>query len=201
MTDFAGIAIAAASLQRFLQMSFNDRPPLPGDDATVIVARAEDLDPANFTTFVARPALTVHVYRVDLDPTVRSAWAAAAIGGARRRPALALQVHFLITPWGANADAEHRILGRAMQALEETPILSGPLLAGPDWEVDETLQIVMEDMETHALLRIFDSLPIPYRLSTPYLARVLRLSGPALDGPTVVTSVLGLRPSLEDASA
>jgi hypothetical protein len=201
MTDFAGIATAGATLQRFLQMSFNDRQPLDGDDTSVIVARTEDLDPANFSNLVSRPALTVHVYRVDLDPSVRTAWATAAVGGGRRRPALAVQMHFLITPWGANADEEHRIIGRAMQAIEETPILSGPLLAGEGWEPDETLQIVMEDMDTHALLRIFDSLPISYRLSTPYLARVLRLSGQPIDGPPVVTSVLGLRPSLEDASA
>jgi hypothetical protein len=200
MTDFAGIAIAGATLQRFLQMSFNDRQPLAGDDTSVIVARAEDLDPANFSGFVSRPALTVHVYRVDLDPSVRSAWATSAVGGGRR-PALAVQMHFLITPWGSNADEEHRIIGRAMQAIEETPILSGPLLAGEGWEPDETLQIVMEDLDTHALLRIFDSLPISYRLSTPYLARVLRLSGRPIDGPPVVTSVLGLRPSLQDASA
>ncbi|HEX8662529.1 MAG TPA: DUF4255 domain-containing protein [Beijerinckiaceae bacterium] len=198
MTDFPGLAAATASLQRFFQLSFADREPLDGSPTGVAIVRTEDLDPAAFSGLVERPALTVHVYRVDADPTMRSAFAAAENGSGQRRPALALQLHFLITPWATNADEELRILGRAMQALEDTPILSGPLLSSQGWSPDDTLQILLEPMDTHALLRIFDSLPVPYRLSAPYLARVLRLTGRRVEGPPVVTSVLGVRPSLAE---
>lgn len=70
--------------------------------------------------------------------------------------------------WAGNAENEHLILGRALQAVEDTPILAGPLLMqAADWAPHESLQLVLEDIDTEALMRIFDSLPVEYRLSVP----------------------------------
>lgn len=199
MSDFAGLAAAAASLKRYLDLSFAAEQPLAGDPTTVAIVRSDDLEPATFSSLVERPALTLHVYRVDFDPVTRSAAAGAGASG-RRKSAMALQMHILITPWASNADEEMRILGRTMQALEQTPILSGPLLAGEGWGPDESLQVLLESMDTSSLLRIFDSLPVDYRLSVPYVAKVLRLAGQKAEGPAVVTSIIAARPSLDGAA-
>jgi Pvc16 N-terminal domain len=97
------------------------------------------------------------------------------------------------------------IIGRAMQSLERTAMLSGPLLyepslpATPEY-VDEpkaattdTVQIVLEEISTEALMRTFDSLPTDYHLSVPYVARVVRIdtqadaiAPPVIDAQTLL---------------
>jgi hypothetical protein len=91
---------------------------------------------------------------------------------------------------------ELRILGRAMQCLETTPVISGPMLhRSGDWAANDSVQIVMEDLSTEAVMRTFDSLPGDYRLSVPYIARVVRIDARAArPTPPVATLVTGIAP-------
>ncbi len=126
---------------------------------------------------------------------MRAAWAGATERDGRAH--LGLDLHYLITPWADNAVDEHRILGRAMQCLDSTPILSGPLLhSSGDWDAGEAIQIVLEEVSNEAVMRMFDSLPTEYRLSVPYVARVMRLDGrvAAPEGPAI-TAITGAVPS------
>src|SRR5690242_10294054 len=137
MADFAGISAAGLSIQRLLTLRFEEAPPLDRN-VTVVLARAEDFEPDVFPQFVARPALTLFLYRVGANRTTRAAW--SAVGAYDGRSHLALDLHFLLFAWADNADDESRILGRAMQVIEDTPIISGPLLAGNlDWAPHEAL--------------------------------------------------------------
>jgi len=188
MADFAGLAAAGRSIQNLLEVRFDEQQPLPGK-TSVKLARAEDFESGTFAQFVSRPALTLFFYRVDSNRTMRAARSmAAAYDG---RSSLALDMHFLLTAWAANAENELRILGRTMQVLEDTPIISGPLLAGnAGWAADECLQVVLGEMESETLVRLFETLPIRYRLSVPYIARVLRLDGVQVPRePPVVTAI------------
>jgi len=84
-----------------------------------------------------------------------------------------------------------------MQCLDSTPILSGPLLhSSGEWDAGEAIQIVLEEVSNEAVMRMFDSLPTEYRLSVPYVARVMRLDGrvAAPEGP-VITAITGAVPS------
>ena len=84
-----------------------------------------------------------------------------------------------------------------MQVLESTPILTGRMLhSSGDWDGGESIQIVLEEVSTEAVMRIFDSLPTDYRLSVPYIARIMRLDGPVIapEGP-VINAILGLKPT------
>jgi hypothetical protein len=123
---------------------------------------------------------------------MRAAWSAAAEQDGRSH--LGLDLHYLLTPWAENAEDDHRVLGRAMQILETTPILSGPMLhSSGEWAAGESIQIVLEEVSTEAVMRIFDSLPTDYRLSVPYIARVMRLDGRvAAPEPPVITSITGI---------
>jgi hypothetical protein len=194
MAGFRSVSAAGRSICRLLELRFGEDPPLTNAVTSVALVRTEDLDPAAMAQLVARPALTLFLYRVDFNKTMRSAWSAVGLNDGRSH--LALDLHFLLTAWAGNAESEHLILGRAMQAIEDTPILSGPLLLGaPDWAPNESLQLVLEDIDTESLMRIFDSLPVDYRLSVPYVARVMRIDGRRLPAgqrdPDVVTAVTG----------
>lgn len=197
MAGFRSVSATGRSIRRLIEMRFRDDEPIAGTPTSVAIVRTEDFDATNMALLVARPALTIFLYRVDFNKTMRAAWSAVGLNDGRSH--LALDLHYLITAWANNAENEHLILGRAMQAIEDTPILSGPvLMQASDWAPSESLQLVLEDIDTESLMRIFDSLPVDYRLSVPYVARVTRIDG-ARPGagqrdPDVVTAVTGGRP-------
>jgi len=181
MTGFAAIAGVGKSIERMLALSFVERQPIDGKATKALLIRTDDLQRNAIATAIQRPALTIFLYRVDFNKAMRAAW--SAIGTEDGRGHLALDLHFLVTPWADNAEHEQCILGRAMQAIEFTPIFSGPLYYAPvlpyadepQPTATEAIQIVLEEISTEALMRIFDSLPIDYRISVPYIARVVRL--------------------------
>ena len=196
MAGFRSVSATGRSIRRLLEMRFREDEPITGTPTSVAIVRTEDLEPANLVGLVARPALTIFLYRVDFNKTMRAAWSAVGLHDGRSH--LALDLHFLLTAWADNAENEHLILGRALQAIEDTPILAGPLLMqATDWAANESLQLVLEDVDTEALMRIFDSLPVEYRLSVPYVARVTRIDGRRLPAnqrdPDVVTAIVGAR--------
>ena len=107
---------------------------------------------------------------------MRPSW--SAVGSLDGHSHLPLDLHFLLTAWADNAEDEHQIIGRAMQAIETVGALSGPLLYPTgDWEPGEAVQLYLEDMATDDLMRTFDSLQCDFRLSVPYVARIVMISG------------------------
>jgi hypothetical protein len=176
MAGFASIAAAGQSIVRMLNLCFETDPPIEGRRTQAVLVRTNDFQESQVATVMGANALAVFLYRVDFNKAMRAAWSAAA--SVEGRAHLALDLHYLLTPWSDNAQHEHRILGRAMQCLEETPVLAGPLLdPGGGWAVNEGIQLVIEEVPTDALMRTFDSLPTDYRLSVFYLVRVLWIDG------------------------
>ena len=196
MANFNSIAAAGKSLERLLTAAFADPPiPVPGKTTRAYLVRTEDFDRNAISTVIVRPALSIFLYRVDFNKTMRAAW--SGVTAHDGVPHLPLDLHFLLTPWGDNAESEGAILGRAMQCLDSTPILSGPLLhqAG-DWAPNDAMHLLMDEISTEAVMRTFDSLAADYRISVPYIARVVRLDGQkAAPAPDVATLVKGLRPA------
>ena len=88
-------------------------------------------------------------------------------------------------------------MGEALQTLEITRIFEGALLyPSSDWGANECLQLVLEEVSSKALMRTFDSPPTHYRLSVPYIARVLRVDGRKREPDVAVTTLVdGLVPS------
>jgi hypothetical protein len=86
-----------------------------------------------------------------------------------------------------------------MAYLDQNPILSGPLLhPSGGWAPSEAVQMVLGEMTTEEVMRTFDSLPTDYRLSVPYVARVVRVdSRVATPDPPVVKIVTGMTPSAD----
>jgi hypothetical protein len=140
----------------------------------IIRRRLCDFDKDNVQAAIGTTALSIYLYRVDFNKTMRAAW--SGVGNQDGFAHLALDLHYLLTAWAANAEFEHRIIGRTMQVLETTPVLSGPLLeSSGNWAPTESIQLVLEEISTEAVMRTFDSLPTDYRLSIPYIARMVRI--------------------------
>ena len=93
-----------------------------------------------------------------------------------------------------------------MRILETEPILTEPLLdpAG-EWEPGDAIQIIADDIALEALSEAFEALTTDFRLSMPYVARVIRImerrgqsrrrgdrrAGERPDGERLVTVVAG----------
>lgn len=190
MSGFAAIASTGLSLQRLLLAAFAARSPLldtaqppPPPNVGVQLCSTSQLG-SLLNADEPATQLLVLLYRVDIDKAMRASWSAVGSGEGRGR--LALNLHYLLLPSGADAVAEQRILGRALQALESQPVLSGPLLldaAGlpedePRWSAQDAIHLGIEELSTEALMRIFDTLPVDYRICVPYCARVVRIDAP-----------------------
>jgi hypothetical protein len=196
MANLNSIAATGRSLERLLNQAFAEPPvPVPARSSRAFLIRTEDFDQTNNQSVIQRPGLSIFLYRVDFNKTMRAAW--SGVGYLDGRARLPLDLHFLLTPWAQNAEDEHAILGCAMQCLDSTPILSGPLLhSSGEWLTNEAVNVVMDEISTEAVMRTFDSLPTDYRISVPYIARVVRLDGRhAHPTPPVTTLVTGKLPT------
>ncbi|MDX1997410.1 MAG: DUF4255 domain-containing protein [Thermoanaerobaculia bacterium] len=197
MADFLSLAATARSLEKLLNHAFDVDEPLGALAPTkAVLVRTEDFDAAGAVGLITAPALSLFVYRVDFNRTMRAAW--SGVGAQEGRAHLPLDLYFLLTPWAENADFELRILGKAMECLDATPILSGPLLDPlGNWAPGEAVQICLADLTTEDLMRTFDSLPADYKLSVLYVARVITLSErAATPDPNVLTLAKGAKPGV-----
>jgi hypothetical protein len=191
MADHLGVAAIGLSIVRLLNLCFEENPPLGEGGARVRASlmRTEELDPANRGDDMTSPIVSVFLYRVDVNSHTRAAW--SAVGHQDGKVHLPLDLHYLLTPWAANAEFEYRILGQAMECLETTPILSGPLLyPSANWSGGESVQLCIPEMTTEDLMRTFDSLPVDYKLSVPYVARIVRIEASKQSSEPIVHHAL-----------
>jgi hypothetical protein len=199
---YTSIAAVGKSIERLLTQAFEERQPVPGKAAKAVLIRTEDLADSLVKSHIGTYALSILLYRVDFNKTMRTSWSAVGHGDGKGH--LALDLHFLLTPWADNAEHQHMIIGRAMQAMETTPMLSGPLLYAPALPASyadeptvaatDTVQLILEEISTEALMRTFDSLPGDYHLSVPYVARVVRIDTREVNlSPPVVDADIRLR--------
>jgi hypothetical protein len=193
VAGFKSVGAVGKSIEAFLNDAFGDQPPVDGYTTTAALVRSDDLELAS-TTLIVFPALSILLYRVDFNKTMRASW--SSLGSIDGFSHLPLDLHFLLTAWADNAEHEHQIIGRAMQAIETVGALSGPLLyPSGDWDAGEAVQLYLEDMATDDLMRTFDSLQCDFRLSVPYIARVVVVTGTEADPPVDVTTVIsGIQP-------
>lgn len=199
VAGFGSIAAVGKSLEMVLNAGFSLVPPIDSQNSKAQLIQTEDLDPASPT--LVRPTVSILLYRVDFNKTMRASWSAAgAVDGNAHLP---VDLHYLLTAWADNADHEHRLIGRTMQIFEELGSLSGTLLH-PDggWSVNEAVQLCLEDVGTDNLMRTFESLVCDFRLSIPYIARVVIVSTSAGSAqPDVLTYVRSIRPDLDPYDA
>jgi Pvc16 N-terminal domain len=176
MAGFESLGAAARSVVKLLQAGLATAEVqglVPGVAAKLV--RTVDFDAA--VGGIQRPAVSVFVHRVDFDKVTRAAYSTSLTPDGH--PYLPLEMRFLVTPWAANPEDELLLLGAAMLTLERRPILSSNLLdPSGKWEPNESLQIVMEEISTEAVMRMFDSLPVDYQLSVPYIARLVKIALP-----------------------
>lgn len=171
MPDFTAVFSVGNSLAQYLQ---NNYPPNLNTAFPCKFQLVSSADIAGEETAALDQMVSIYLHRITINENFRAATRVQDV--ANRQPVLFLDLHYLITYWGASAQAEHTILGWTMMQLQSAPILDRSLLS-PDagWAVGDSIQLVPADLSLEDILRIWDALGPKYRLSVCYLARVVRI--------------------------
>jgi hypothetical protein len=116
--------------------------------------------------------VTLYLYRVTVDQHGQRVRPSSR----ERLPALSVDLHYLLTAWAGSALDEQLAMAWTMRQLHHLPVLDLSVLS-PDagWSPDEVVQVVPAELSTEDVMRIWDGLEPAYRLSTSYVARVVRL--------------------------
>ena len=120
--------------------------------------------------------ITLYLYRITVNEHSRQVRHSAA--SADSFVPLGLDLHYLLTAWAANPLDEQVALAWAMRQLHQFPVLDGSSLS-PEagWASDEVIQVIPSELTTEDVMRIWDALDPPYRISVSYVARLVRLDG------------------------
>lgn len=175
MAGYRALAAAGRSIVELLNRRFAEVVSAP---LKAVLAGTVDFDKVNSDPMavIRYPAISVYCYRVSVDRETRPAWSAVAnVDGIPRLP---LRMHLLIAAWDSVVENELEWLGLTAQVLESESILTGPLLDPTgDWELGDAVQIVADDLALDSMSEAFQALTTDYRLSLPYLVRVIRIDG------------------------
>jgi len=90
-----------------------------------------------------------------------------------RRPDMALQLQYLMTPWSANRLTEQAILTRTLRTLYDGAILRGTQLQGDLAGTDVALKVSLLQLSLEDVTRIWHSVQKPFRVSVIYQVRVV----------------------------
>lgn len=143
--------------------------------------------------------VSLWLYRITTNEHARGVVPTAGPAGAAAP--LALDLHYLLTVWADDPLTEQTLLAWAMTQIHRSPqidfsmlseqlILPGsPHPAG--WRLDDVLTVVQEAMSSEDLMRIWGAVDTHYRISVPYVVRVVRIDAePIVEAARVVSKRL-----------
>jgi hypothetical protein len=133
--------------------------------------------------------LSIWPYRVTVNEQMRNLSEAQS----RRRPGLAnrplaLDVHLLLSIWSGNTALELAVFAWMLRELHREPILdASSLSSNGGWAGDEVVQLIPAEITVEDMMRIWDAIAPSYRLSAPYVARIVQLDVEQPDALPVLT--------------
>jgi len=167
MATHRAIGSVAEAVARLLEQSWHPSL-LNGIEPQVLVYQGKDFSEPMDT------GISVFVYQVAVDKVQRTLPPAES---QHRRP-LPLMVSLLLTAWAQDVSAEHDLLGWAMRAIADNPILSSGFLnaaVSGVFRPEETVELVPAELTNDEVFQLWQVLPNSLQLSACYLARVVRI--------------------------
>lgn len=182
MADVRAIYSVGSSLVTWLSRAYDgfDWPGSPADkpSCSFQLAGSQELT----SSPKLNPGVVFFLHRVLPNQHARRP-ASANVG----RTSIALDLHYLVFPWADTAQNEALLLAWTMRALESHPVLGPGDLVDGGFSEGESVQVVLGELSNEDLMRIWDVIEPPYRLSVPYVARVVHVDlEPSPEGRPVV---------------
>jgi hypothetical protein len=133
-------------------------------------------------------SVTLYLYRLDVDKHTRNT-PNPAHTGANARP-LSLCLYYIFIIWAESPLLENTLAAWVMSRIHQHPILDpSNLTSSGGWDPSDQVSLVPVEMSNEDLMRLWDALKPSYRLSLPYMARVVRIDPDSYDDalPVVAT--------------
>lgn len=203
-----GNALSIAAVSRLLRQIVEGNVTRYGLDgyvgADVVVTAEPPLDDPD------RIRLNLFLYRAIESSALRGQAMPThdTVGRSIRRPTLALDLHYAVTAYAEDDFQSELMLGCAMQALNETPVLDRALIhnilsqdGGANTLLDSRLaeqidkiRIRHRNLPEDVFTRLWSAFHVPYRLSAFYEVSVVLMEG---DAPIRAPMVVLRRPEPE----
>jgi hypothetical protein len=170
MSSYMVLSRVSEELRRVLWAAFEADSvvrPIVGSPAAIVFANPTETarDSAN--------RLSIWLYQITENEFLKNQPVARTNGHTTMQDMpLALNLHYLITPFAPTPEADHRVLGLAMQTLYDNAILP---LRRPEEDISEELRVIFCRVSLEELTRVWEALREPYRLSVAYTVRVTRI--------------------------
>lgn len=131
--------------------------------------------------------VTIWPYRVLINEHERNQEFPARPG--RVNTPLPLDVHLLVTVWADTPPEELLLFAWTMRELYRQPVLDRSVLTTVDagFSSAELIQLAPAEMTVEDMMRIWDAITPSYRLSAPFVARVLHIDIEQDEARTVVS--------------
>jgi hypothetical protein len=182
MSSSLAISAVTETLRKLLDDAINADPAVdPNSDEELAGTAVTVRPPDRARTNVNGRQLNLFLYQTDIN----AAWRNQEIPGNTRpgespRPPLPLNLHYLLTAFCPDEEEliAHRLLGRAMSILHDTPVLDRQLIrdamADNDlYEQFERIRISPQPLNLEELTRLWGMFQTQYRISATYLATVV----------------------------
>jgi hypothetical protein len=123
--------------------------------------------------------IALYLYRLTVSAN-RNLPSRTGRDGRRYGPPLPLDLHYLVIPWATDAIKQQRLLGFAVRALEDTPILPAGVLNqhGPERDVfrpEETVELIFEMVSVQDASEIWDVAQTKEQVAATYVARMVEI--------------------------
>ena len=178
MSNYLAIGGVSATLQTLLRDRM-EIPPLPSGDPSIPITIGTPADDDDTDA----PRINLFLYQVTENSSLKN----QEIPGhghpaAYGRPPLSLNLHYLITAYGASAGSDgdfadetlaHYLLGSAMRVLHDYPVIiealetgdSQPILDPSLQDEFERVKLYLEPLSLEDATQVWTALTLPYRLA------------------------------------
>ena len=150
----------------------------------------------DFKTTPVNQGVTLYRYRVAINTARRNLPPSVGPDGRRYRPAIPVDLYYLLTPWAKTAAMQHRLLGWAMRVLQDVTVLAPSVLNhyAPEedtFRAQETVELICEPVSVQDMMNILDPTDLNQQLSVNYVARMVLIEStvPLGEGAPVQTRV------------
>ena len=163
------LAAVSSAIRRILWNSFAADPvvrPLVGTEEAIVFLNPKE------TAQDSGNRVSLWLYLIAENEFIKNAPPQRITDTTEQFPPLALDLYYLLTPFGPSGEADLLIIGRAMQALYDS---ARTTLIDTSAGVAEDLGISLFRRTLDELSRVWEALQEPYRLSVCYQVRVTRV--------------------------
>jgi hypothetical protein len=123
--------------------------------------------------------VSLYLYRVAVNGSVRNMPPRVGPDGRRFRPSLPVDLYYLLTAWAEKVEQQQRLLGWSIRVLEDTPILPAGVLnermEKETFRPEETVELIYEPLSLQDWAAVWDKLKPKIQTSMTYVARLIAI--------------------------